>query len=202
MGSSGSPDGALPSRATGSSASKSLAGQPDTPSRPGRIRVEVQVLMIVAPWRSGVLVLIATLVPVLGAVWGIRWFVTQDGSAHLYNAHIIASSLGPTSPFAAYYVVRWEALPNWSGHLVTAALVSLMPAWAAGPAITTLTLVGFAVSIVWLRMRVTGPSGLSLASVLAVLPSPNFPWLPGFPRLLVGARPVPVPPRGLWGGRP
>ena len=157
--------------------------------------------MIVAPWRSGVLVLIATLVPVLGAVWGIRWFVTQDGSAHLYNAHIIASSLGPNSPFAAYYVVRWEALPNWSGHLVTAALVSLMPAWAAGPAITTLTLVGFAVSIVWLRMRVTGPSGLSLASVLAVLLSLNFPWLLGFTSFMLGACLFPITLGIWWGGR-
>jgi hypothetical protein len=157
--------------------------------------------MIVVPWRSGVLVLVAALVPVLGAVWGIRWFVTQDGSAHLYNAHIIASSLGPNSPFAAYYAVRWEALPNWSGHLVTAALVSLMPAWAAGPAITTLTLVGFAASIVWLRVRVTGLSGLSLASVLAVLLSLNFPWLLGFTSFMLGACLFPITLGIWWGGR-
>ena len=91
--------------------------------------------MIVRSYRSGVLALVAALVPTLGAIWGVRWFVTQDGSAHLYNAHIIAKSLGPHSPFAAYYTVRWEALPNWSGHLLTAAVVSLMPVWAAGPAI-------------------------------------------------------------------
>jgi hypothetical protein len=167
----------------------------------GRIRGEVELLMIAASWRSGVLVLVAALVPVLGAVWGIRWFVTQDGSAHLYNAHIIASSLGPNSPFAAYYTVRWEALPNWSGHLVTAVLVSLMPAWAAGPAITTLTLVGFAASIVWLRMRVTGPSGLSLASVLAVLLSLNFSWLLGFSSFMLGACLFPITLGIWWGGR-
>jgi hypothetical protein len=157
--------------------------------------------MSVPSWRSGVLVLVAALVPVLSAVWGIRWFVTQDGSAHLYNAHIIASSLGPNSPFAAYYAVRWEALPNWSGHLVTAALVSLMPAWAAGSAITTLTLVGFAASIVWLRLRVTGPSGLSLASVLAVLLSLNFPWLQGYTSFMLGASLFPITLGIWWGGR-
>ena len=157
--------------------------------------------MSAASWRSGVLVLVAGLVPVLGAVWGVRWFVTQDGPAHLYNAHIIASSFGPDSPFAAYYVVRWEALPNWSGHLVTTALVSLMPAWAAGPAITTLTLVGFAASIVWLRARVTGPSGLSLASVLAVLLSLNFPWLQGYTSFMLGACLFPITLGIWWGGR-
>src|SRR4029450_3276817 len=146
----------------------------------------------IARERSAALVLVAALVPVLGAIWGVRWFVTQDGPAHLYNAHILASSLGPTSPFAAYSVVRWEALPNWGGHLVTAALISLMPASVAGPAITTLTLVGFAASIVGGRARVTGPSGLSLASVLAVLLSLNFPWLLGFTSFMLGACLFPI----------
>ena len=157
--------------------------------------------MRVASWRSGVLVLVVALIPVLGAIWGVRWFVTQDGSAHLYNAHIIASSFAPNSPFAASYIVRWEALPNWSGHLVTAALISLMPAWAAGPAITTLTLVGFAASIVWLRVRVTGPSGLSLTSVLAVLLSLNFPWLQGYTSFMLGACLFPITLAIWWGGR-
>ena len=126
----------------------------NAPSRRTEFAVRGKAPLSVQSWRVGALVLMAALVPVLAAIWGIRWFVTQDGSAHLYNAHIIASSLGPNSPFAAYYTVRWDALPNWSGHLVTAALVSVMPVWMAGPAITTLTLVGFAASIVWLRLRV------------------------------------------------
>jgi hypothetical protein len=157
--------------------------------------------MMVASWRSGVLLLVVALIPVLAAVWGVRWFVTQDGSAHLYNAHIIVSSLRPNSPFDAYYMVRWEALPNWGGHLVTAPLVTLLPAWAAGPAITTLTLVGFAASIVWLRVRVTGPSGLSLASVLAALLSLNFPWLLGFTSFMLGACLFPITLGIWWGGR-
>jgi hypothetical protein len=152
-------------------------------------------------WRSGFLVLVVALIPVLSAIWGIRWFVTQDGPAHLYNTHIIARSLGSNSPFAAFYGVRWEAVPNWSGHLVTAALVSLLPPWAAGSAITTLTLVGFAASIVWLRAHVTGASGLSLASVLAVLLSLNFPWLLGFTSFMLGACLFPITLGIWWGGR-
>lgn len=157
--------------------------------------------MFVQHRRAGVVVLVAALIPVLSAIWGIRWFVTQDGSAHLYNAHIIARSLSPNSPFAAYYTVHWEAVPNWSGHLVTAVLVSLLPAWAAGSAITTLTLVGFAASIVWLRARVTGASGLSLAAVLAVLLSLNFPWLLGFTSFMFGACLFPITLGIWWGGR-
>jgi hypothetical protein len=151
--------------------------------------------------RSGILVLAAGLLPILAAVWGVRWFVTEDGPAHLYNAHIIAKSLGPNSPFAAYYTVRWVALPNWSGHLLTAAVVSLMPAWAAGPFITTLTLLGFAVSIIWLRVRIAGLSGLPVASILAVLLSLNFPWLLGFTSFMLGACLFPITLVIWWDGR-
>ena len=160
-----------------------------------------EVQTTVASSRSGILVLAAALVPILGAVWGVRWFVTEDGPAHLYNAHIIAKSLGPNSPFAAYYTVHWVALPNWTGHLVTAAVVSLLPAWAAGSAITTLTLVGFAASIIWLRLRVAGLSGLPVASILAVLLSLNFPWLVGFTSFMLGACLFPVTLVIWWNGR-
>lgn len=149
----------------------------------------------------GLVVLVAALAPVLTAIWGVRWFVTQDGSAHLYNAHIIAESLGANSPFARYFLVRWEPLPNWSGHLVTAIFVSLLPAWAAGPAVTTLTLVGFVASIVWLRVRVAGSNGLPLASVLAVLLALNLPWLLGFTSFLLGACLFPITLGVWWGGR-
>ena len=144
-------------------------------------------------WRPGCIVLLVALVPVLTAVWGVRWFVTQDGSAHLYNSHIIAQSLRPNSPFAAFYEVHWEPLPNWSGHIITAILVSVLPDWAAGAAVTSLTLVAFAVSIVWLRLRVAGSRGLGLTSLLAVLLALNFPWLLGFTSFMLGA-----PLRSHW----
>ena len=151
--------------------------------------------------RSGILVLAAALAPFLAAIWGVRWFVTQDGPAHLYNAHILARSLGANSPFSPYYTVHWQALPNWGGHILTAAVVSLMPAWAAGPAITTLTLVGFAASVLWLRLRVAGRAGLPLASVLAVLLSLNYPWLMGFTSFTLGACLFPITLVIWWDGR-
>jgi hypothetical protein len=85
--------------------------------------------------RWGLIIFVLALLPALGAIWGVGWFVTQDGSAHLYNAQIIASSLTPSSPYRSYFDVRWDPVPNWGGHLVTAVLVSLLPVWAAGPAV-------------------------------------------------------------------
>src|SRR4051794_37532554 len=37
--------------------------------------------------RRGLAAFLLALVPGLAAVWSVPWFVTQDGPAHLYNAH-------------------------------------------------------------------------------------------------------------------
>jgi hypothetical protein len=150
--------------------------------------------------RRGVLVFLIALLPAVAAVWGVRWFVTQDGPAHLYNAHIIAASRDPSSPFRDYYTVSWEPLPNWGGHLLTVALVSALPLWASGPAVTTVTLIAFAASVAWLRARVVG-SGMAMASALAVLLALNMTWLFGFTSFVLGACLFPVTLGVWWAGR-
>ena len=107
-------------------------------------------------------VLVAALTPALAAIWAVPWFVTQDGPAHVYNAEILASSVGSAgdfdrmSPWHNVYKVRWQAIPNWAGSLVLAALVANLPAWLADRIMTSMTLAGFAASILWLRWRVAG----------------------------------------------
>ncbi len=67
----------------------------------------------------------AVLLAVTPALLAIAWyqgFVTQDGPAHLYNAHIIARSVDAGSPFGKAFSVRWEPLPNWAGHLADLAI--------------------------------------------------------------------------------
>ena len=50
--------------------------------------------------------------PALAAVWTVPWFVTQDGSAHVYNARILASSWDPGSPFRDVYMIQWRPIPR------------------------------------------------------------------------------------------
>ncbi len=151
--------------------------------------------------RRALTALVLGLLPALAAIWGVRWFVTQDGSAHLYNAHILVHSFDAQSPFEPFYTVRWGPLPNWSGHIVSAAFVAILPVWAAGPAATTLTLGAFAASIVWLRVRVSGWRGAWLAALIAALLGLNFPWLLGFTSFLLGACLFPVTLGVWWAGR-
>src|SRR4051794_21326636 len=61
--------------------------------------------------RWGLGVFLVALLPALTAIWANPWFVTQDGPAHLYNAHIIARSGDPRSPFRDVFEVRREPLP-------------------------------------------------------------------------------------------
>jgi hypothetical protein len=127
------------------------------------------------------------LTPALSAVWTVPGFVTQDGSAHVYNARILASSWDPGSPFRDVYTIQWRPIPNWGGHLALASLVALFPARSADRIMISLTLVGFAAAILWLRVRVAGTRHLPVAAVLAALLAMNITWLFGFTSFLLGA---------------
>ncbi len=142
------------------------------------------------------------LLPALAAVWWVPWFITQDGPAHLYNAEVIADSLSGRSTFAGYYQVRWELLPNWAGHLLAAAgLLTGLPARVVDRALMTLTLAGFATSILWLRGRVAGTEGAKLAALIAALVALNVTWLLGFTSFLIGACLYPITLGVWWTGR-
>ncbi len=151
--------------------------------------------------RRGWLVFGAALLPALAAIWSVPEFDTQDGPAHLYNAEIIARSFDPQSPFQGVYTVRWEPLPNWAGHVLTAALVALVPPETAERMVVSITLVGFAAAVLWLRLRVAGAAGMPLASALAVLLALNIAWLFGFTSFLLGAILFPVTLGVWWTGR-
>lgn len=141
------------------------------------------------------------LLPALGAVWLVPWFVTQDGPSHLYNAEIIGASLAPGSSFGDYFQVRWQALPNWAGHLATVGLLKVLPPREADRVLMTVTLAGFAASVVWLRAQVAGARGLWITALVAALLGMNLTWLFGFTSFLLGASLVPVTLGVWWAGR-
>ncbi|SIO43818.1 hypothetical protein SAMN05444166_4724 [Singulisphaera sp. GP187] len=151
--------------------------------------------------RWGLWLFFVALMPALTAIWATPWFVTQDGPAHLYNAQIIARSFDSQSQFNAIYQVSWVPLPNWVGHLTLAGLLQIISARVADRIMTTLTLVGFAASIVWLRWRVVGWRGMPLAALLAVLLALNLPWLLGFTSFMLGACLFPITLGIWWHGR-
>src|SRR6185437_12339194 len=103
--------------------------------------------------------------------------------------------------FGPFYRVRWEPLPNWSGHLVLAGLQAIATPRGANLAINVLTLGGFAASVLWLRWQVAGPRGLGVAALLAALLGMNVAWLFGFTSFVLGACLFPVTLGVWWAGR-
>jgi hypothetical protein len=143
--------------------------------------------------RWAVLLWVATVVPALAAIWSVPWFVTQDGPAHAYNAEILAASVGSTGHFGAFsprrdiFVVKWQPIPNWAGSLALAALIARLPAWVADRVLTSVTLVGFAAAILWLRWRVAGERGILVAAIFAPVVAMNMMWVYGFTSFMLGA---------------
>lgn len=167
--------------------------RPDLPSEADAGLVRQRLLGLA----TGVLALL----PALAAIWTVPLFLTQDGPAHLYNAHILAESLVPDSPFRDVYAVRWQPLPNWAGHLMLMGLVSILPPRDADRVMMTATLLGFSAAIVWLRWRVAGWRGLPGAAALAAVLGLNVTWLFGFYSFLLGACLFPLTLGVWWGGR-
>ena len=114
------------------------------------------------------------LLPVMIAIWGMPWFVTQDGPVHLYNAYIISESLKGGSRVRDFYAVNWTPLPNIAGHWLLTVLLQIVPARTADRLMMTLTSVGLAGAALWLRWRVAGWQGMVLLSPLAVALALNF----------------------------
>ncbi|WP_169974720.1 hypothetical protein [Tautonia rosea] len=139
--------------------------------------------------------------PAVSAIWLVPGFVTQDGPAHIYNAHILRESvrLGEESPFASAFEARWRPLPNLGGHLTLMGMLTVVSPRDADRAMTTITFAAFALAIVWLRVRVAGRVGLGPAVLLSVVLAINMPWLMGFANFLVGAT-LALITWGIWWG--
>jgi hypothetical protein len=139
--------------------------------------------------------------PVMVVIWCVPWFVTQDGPLHLYNAHIMIELLKSESPLQEIYAIRWDPLPYWGAHITLAALMTFLSDRVADKLMLTLTSIGFAGSMLWLRWRVAGCEGMAIAAPLAVLVSLNVLWLLGLYSFLLGSSLFIVTLGVWWSGR-
>lgn len=148
------------------------------------------------------IVLGLALAPPLAAIALVPNVVTQDGPAHLYNAHILRESLRADPAYRGVYTVRWQPLPNWAGHLGLLGLMGAgIPPRAADRLMMAATLVGFAASLLGLRQRVAGAAGLPVAALVCAMLAMSLPWLFGFTSFVIGASLFPLTLGLWWAGR-
>ena len=76
-----------------------------------------------------------------------KYFVTGDGTAHLYNANIISHFiLGTEGNLADYYELNTFPVPNWSGHFILAILNLFLPVYLVEKVFLTILFVSFVYS--------------------------------------------------------
>ncbi|HJQ27519.1 MAG TPA: hypothetical protein VKA60_26775 [Blastocatellia bacterium] len=149
--------------------------------------------------RWGLIAFVAFALPALVAIWCVPHFTTQDGPLHLLNAHITLELFKQPAAFDHLYAVNWYPLPYWAGHLLLTALLSLVSERVADRTLMTLTSLGLATALVWLRWRVAGWRGMAVMAPLAVLLSLNMLWLLGLYSFLLGVCVMAIT-LGLWWG--
>jgi len=137
--------------------------------------------------RWGLIVFALFAIPALAAIWFVPFFVSQDGPLHLLNAHITLELFKQPAAFDNLYAVHWHPLPYWAGHLFLTGLMSLVSERIADRILLTLTSIGLASALVWLRWRVAGWQGMAFVAPLAVTLSLNMLWLLGLYSFLLGA---------------
>ncbi|HEU4386510.1 MAG TPA: hypothetical protein VFV34_01850, partial [Blastocatellia bacterium] len=135
--------------------------------------------------------------PMLIAIWFIPWFVTQDGPLHLYNSHILAELTKGNSSFGDVYAVRSGMLPYVGTYKVLAGLMAIFSPRVVDRIAMTITSVGFACSVVWLRARVAGWNGMMAIVPLALIMAFSRLWLLGLYGFLFGACLFPLV-LGVW----
>lgn len=106
-------------------------------------------------------------------------FVTLDGAAHLYNAHLMFEVLfGKSAAIHQFFEYNTFPEPNWTGHFILMWLQAILPALGAEKAILILIFFLMAYGFRQLVFTINPDSGYLSWMVFPFLF--NFPFLLGF----------------------
>ena len=71
---------------------------------------------------------LALAIVAIAPVWSAQYLPTADGPSHLYNSWVLRELIGGRNTILAQaYAIDWRPHPNWSGHVVLALLMTLVP---------------------------------------------------------------------------
>jgi len=138
------------------------------------------------PWRIDRIdaLLLGLLGCSLVPVWAVRYFPTQDGPSHIENAWIIVQLVAGGAAYADVYTLNTWLVPNWTSHLVLAALLTVLPPLVAHKAFVTLHVIFFVGAFRFLTASVDRSS--RLLTLLAIPFAHNLLLYAGFYNFCVG----------------
>ncbi|MCG9128126.1 hypothetical protein JT359_11045 [Candidatus Poribacteria bacterium] len=77
---------------------------------------------------KGVIVVIVLIVLHLIPVWGFKYFPTQDGASHIYNAYVLKEYNNPNNTqLREVYELNPTLFPNWTSHALLLILMYIFP---------------------------------------------------------------------------
>ena len=128
-----------------------------------------------------VIIIIAT-----SPIWGVEYFINQDGSPHLYNAHIMGELLNGNPHFLKYYAFNSISVPNSTGHWLLVLLLEIFPPFLATKVIMIFTFAAFVASIGWLRFVSAGRDCLKTSLLIGAALGLNALWFLGSYNFSIG----------------
>jgi len=111
-------------------------------------------------------------------VWVFRFFPSQDGPSHLYNAQILREYNNPNCVFSQFYELHLALFPNWLAHLLEWALLYVAPALIAEKIFLTVYVAAFPLSFFYFLDAVQ--PGRNLPGFISFLFIFNFLLMKGF----------------------
>jgi len=109
-------------------------------------------------------------------IWLFKYFPSQDGPSHLYNAFILAHYHDPQYVFSRIFDIKTEVFPNWTSHLVLMALMRLVSPLAAEKILLSAYVVLMASSLVY----IANAAGLDRTPLAFLM----FPFIYSYPLLM------------------
>ena len=77
---------------------------------------------------KGVFLVIGLIVLHLIPVWGFKYFPTQDGASHIYNAYVLKEYHNPeNTQLREVYKLNPTLFPNWTSHALLLILMYIFP---------------------------------------------------------------------------
>lgn len=119
-------------------------------------------------------------------VWGVTYFVNQDGSGHLQTASLMGQLLAGNAATSEFYTFNSVAVPNSSGHWVLLVLLQFFSAFTVTKIFVTASFALFVAGAGWLRIQIAGPEGVKTSLLIGAAMGFNWLWLIGFYNFTIG----------------
>ncbi len=113
-------------------------------------------------------------------VWGVEYFVNQDGSAHVHSAYLMTEILRGNPFVSDTYVLNSICVPNSSVHIILALLLQVFSAFTTTKIVVCGLFAGVVASVGWLRFATVGNDGLKTSLLVGAAIGFNWLWLVGF----------------------